>query len=170
MTTRRISSVSLLVGLLTALLIVVGSSAGAAEPPPPKNAVVGTWLETVTFPPEFERPPLKSLSTFNEGGTFVNSDQGSVVLDPPGVFTAGQGVWKYLGKRDFAYTTIELISDLSGNLVGYLKVRGIYTVSKSGNEYTGTSFAEVLDSNGNVQVSVTVTNVGQRIQVELPPP
>jgi hypothetical protein len=168
MTTRRIPLISLLVGLLTALSIVVGSSVGAADPP--KNALVGSWLETVTFPPEFGRPPLKSLVTFHEDGTFLNSDQGGVTVDPPGVSSSGHGVWKHLGKDDFAYTQIELFSDLSGNLVGYLKVRGIYTVSKSGNEYTGTSFAEVLDTTGNVQISVTVTNAGQRIQLELPPP
>jgi hypothetical protein len=97
MTTRRISPVSLLVGLLTALLIVVGPSGGAAEPP--KNAVVGSWVETVTFPPEFNRPPLKSLSTFNEGGTFVNSDLGhrhqrwpaDPARTPPAMTTGGYG-------------------------------------------------------------------------------
>jgi hypothetical protein len=168
MTIQRISPVSLMVGLLTTLFIVVGSNVGAAAPP--RNAVVGSWVETVTFPPEFGRPPLKSLVTFHEDGTFLNSDQGGVVLDPPNVSSSGQGVWKHLGNRDFAYTQIELLSDLSGNLVGYLKVRGIYTISNSGNEYAGTSFAEVLDTNGNVQFSVTVTNVGKRIQLELPPP
>jgi hypothetical protein len=52
--------------------------------------------------------------------------------------------------------------------VGYLKVRGIYTVSRSGNEYTGTSMAQILDTDGNTVFSVEVTNAGQRIQVELP--
>ena len=68
----------------------------------------------------------------------------------------------------FAYSQIELISDLSGNLVGYLKVRGIYTVSQSGDEYAGNSFAEIFDTAGNVLFSVDVTNAGQRIQLELP--
>ena len=74
--------------------------------------------------------------------------------EPPSVFTSCHGVWTHLEKRKFAYTSLELISDLSGNLVGYLKVRGIYTVSQSGNEYTGTSFAEILDIDGNVLFSV----------------
>jgi hypothetical protein len=84
------------------------------------------------------------------------------------VFTSCHGVWTHLEKRKFAYTAFELISDLGGNLVGYLKVRGIYTVSQSGNEYTGTSFAQILDPDGGVLFSVEVTNSGQRIQVELP--
>ena len=71
--------------------------------------------------------------------------------------------------REFAYTQRNLLSDLSGNLVGFLKVRGIYTLSVSGDEYEGTSFFEVFDANGDLQVSGEVTNVGKRIGVELPP-
>ena len=108
---------------------------------PNKKALVGSWLETVTFPPESGRPPLKSLVTFHDDETMVCSDQGTVTTEPPSVFSSCHGVWTHLEQRTFAYTVRELISDLSGNLVGYLKVRGIYTVSQSGNEYTGTSFA-----------------------------
>ena len=134
MTAKRIAPLSLIVGPLTALLIVVGSNLGAADPP--KRALIGSWLETVTFPPEI-RPPIKALSTFHEDGTITISDQGSVTTagPMPGVFTAGHGVWKHLGRRTFAYTSLELISDLSGNLVGYLKVRGTLIVSESGNEW-----------------------------------
>ena len=84
------------------------------------------------------------------------------------VFSACHGVWTHLHNRTFAYTAFELISDLSGNLVGFLKFRGTYTVSTSGAEYEGTTFAEILDTDGNVLTSVTVINAGQRIQIELP--
>src|SRR4030095_5860696 len=109
-----------------------------------------------------------SLSSFHDGGTMVCSDQGAVTAQPPTVFTSCHGAWTHLEERKFAYTAFELISDLSGNLVGYLKVRGTYVVSQSGNEYDGTSVAEILDQDGVVLFSVTVTNAGKRIQVELP--
>ena len=76
------------------------------------------------------RPPLKSLGSFHDDGTMVCSDQGAVTTDPPSVFSSCHGAWTHLEKRTFAYTSRELISDLSGNLVGYLKVRGVYTVSR----------------------------------------
>ena len=135
------------------------------------KALIGSWLETVTFPPDSGRPPLKSLGSFHSDGTMVCSDQGAVTTTtepPPSVFTSCHGVWTHLENRKFAYTSFELISDLRGNLVGYLKVRGIYTVSQSGNEYTGTSLAQILDADGNVVFSIDVTNAGQRILVELP--
>ena len=169
--------------VLTASLMIAGASglsaewaghttstAGttpAADPAPNKKALVGSWLETVTFPPEAGRPPLKSLGTFHDDGTMVCSDQGAVTSEPPTVFTSCHGAWTHVEQRKFAYTALELISDSSGNLVGYLKVRGSYTVSQSGNDYTGTSFAEVLDPDGVVLFSVSVTNAGKRIQVEL---
>ena len=74
------------------------------------------------------------------------------------------GAWKQLDKRTFAYTAFELMSDLSGNLVGYLKFRGTYTLSPSGNEYTGTTFADILDTDGNILSSVDVMNSGERIE------
>jgi hypothetical protein len=166
---------------LTATLVASGASTFAqsdASTPlrigpdshrtPNKDALVGTWLETVTFPPEMGRPPLKSLVTFHGDGTMVNSDQGGVTIDPPLVVSSGHGGWRHLRNRRFAYTQRTLLSDLNGNLTGYLKVRGVYTVSDSGNEYTGTSFAEVFDTNDVLLFSVWVTNAAQRIQVELP--
>jgi hypothetical protein len=152
---------------LTASFALAGV-AEARDTTPNKKALVGSWLETVTFPPEAGRPPLKSLGTFHDDGTFQCSDQGSVTVDPPTIFTGCHGAWKHLEGRTFAYTSVELISDLSGNLVGYLKVSGVYTVSDSGNEYAGTSFAELSDPDGVVFLSIGVTNAGKRIVVELP--
>jgi hypothetical protein len=147
---------------------VQGSHGGQGETDP--KAMVGSWLETVTFPPESGRPPLQSLSSYHDDHTAVCADQGNVTVNTnePAVFSACHGAWKHLQKRTFAGTFIELISDLTGNLVGYLKVRSVFTVSQSGNEYTGSSLAEILDPDGNVIFSVTVANAGRRIQVQLP--
>jgi hypothetical protein len=158
-----------IVFFLTGTLVSSSENAFAQSGPTPnKKALVGSWIETVTFPPEFGRPPLTGLVTFHGDGTMQNSDSGSVTVDPPLVATSGHGAWRHLQRRTFAYTQRELFSDLNGNLTGHLKVRGIYTVSESGNEYTGTSFAEVFDADGNLLASVEVTNAAERIIVELP--
>jgi hypothetical protein len=141
---------------------------GGQDRSPNKKALVGSWLETVTFPAESGRPPIKSLGSFHDDGTMGCSDQGAVTTEPPSVFSSCHGVWAHKQQRTFAYTSRELISDLSGNLVGYLKVLGVYTVSDSGDEYTGTSFAEIVDTDGNLLFSVSVTNTGERIKLDLP--
>ena len=163
----RIATTAVITALLIATTTLASAqvrNAGGTN----KTTLVGSWLETVTFPPESGRPPLKSLGTFHGDHTMVCSDQGTVTTEPPSVFTSCHGVWTHLQERTFAYTSLGLISDLGGSLVGYLKVRGIYTVSQSGNDYTGTSLAQILDVDGNVVFSVEVTNAGKRILVELP--
>ena len=133
--------------------------------PPERQAIVGSWLETVTFSGGV-RPPLKSLVTFFADGNHVVADQGNVTTEPPTVFSAGHGPWVHLGGRTFAWTVLELISDLNGNLLATLKVRGQYIVNESGNSYTGHFKAEVSDTAGHLLFSVEGTNEGQRIQVE----
>ncbi len=136
---------------------------------PKKKAIVGSWLETVTFSGEGAPPPLKSLSTFTADGGLVVADQGNVTTEPPeraAVFSAGHGAWVHLRGRTFAWTVLELISDFNGNLSGILKVRGQYTVNKSGNSYSGQFKAEITDTAGNLIFSGEGTNEGQRIQVE----
>src|SRR5215831_2455821 len=130
---------------------------------PPQRKLVGSWVETVMFlDPPFEGRLLKSLVSFHSDGTMVTSDQGSVTTDPPSVSSSGHGAWLWVEKqKQFAYTVVELFSDLSGNLVGYLKVRGIYTVLPSGDNYTGTSFFQVFDASGNLQASGNVNNAGE---------
>jgi hypothetical protein len=143
-----------------------GATALQGDGTPQKKALVGSWVETVTFPPEFGRPPGKAVGTFHGDGTLVFN--GSFTLEPPTAFSTFHGVWRHLEESTFAYTGVHLMTDLSDNLVGYVKVRGTYVLSPSGNEYTGTSVAEVLDPSGNVLFSVGVTNTGTRIQLELP--
>jgi hypothetical protein len=171
---RKTAATMLTTLALSACCVVTGASTANAEPQAAASAnrrlLVGSWVETVTFPPESGRPQLKSLVTFHADATMVCSDQGSVTTtgDQPGVFTSCHGVWTHLEKRIFAYTSFELISDLSGNLVGYLKVRGTYKVSASGDTYTGTSFAQIIATDGTVLFEIGVTNAGQRIKIELP--
>ena len=170
-TSRRSPATTIVATMVLATSVVIaGASTATAQSggTPNKKALIGSWVDTVTFPPETGRPPLKSLVSFHDDGIMTYSDQGTVTIEPPTVFSSGRGVWRHLEGRTFGYTALGLISDLSGNLVGYLKTRGIYTMSQSGNDYSGTTFAEVLDADGNVLFSVEVTNVGQRIQLELP--
>jgi hypothetical protein len=133
---------------------------------PKKKSIVGSWSETVTFSGAGAPPPFKSLGTYTEDGNVVVADQGNDTTVLPFVFSPGHGSWVHLDGRTFAWTVIELVTDLSGNLVAILKVRGEHTVNELGNGYTGQFRAELFDPFGNLFDSSVGTNQGQRIQVE----
>jgi hypothetical protein len=129
-----------------------------------KKAIIGAWIETVTFSGPGAPPPLKSLVTFSADGTLMVADQGNVNTAAGTVFSAGHGSWVAQGEHTFSWTVVELISDLSGNLLGTLKVRGTYTVDETGNTYAGFFKAEVNIFGSTF--SIDGTNEGTRIQVE----
>jgi hypothetical protein len=149
-----------------------------------KKSIVGSWLETVTFPPGAFPPPQKAMVSFHADGTEAASGEGGVILGAPPNLQTGSvnsdsfGAWAQLDWRSFAYTDEAVLSDLSGNLTGFFKVRGIYKLDASGDKYTGNSYYEFLDTDMRPVIDPTtkmpfagwVTNVGKRIPVELPPP
>jgi hypothetical protein len=149
----------------TFMLTTTVVSAQAQQSNSTKKVIVGSWVETVTFDGGV-MPPLKSLVTFAADGTMTVADQGNVNLSAGQLFSAGHGAWSAQGDRTFDWTVVELISDLAGNLIGTLKVRGTYTVNESGNGYSGVFYAEVSDTSGNLLFAAGGTNAGVRIQVE----
>src|SRR5262245_41965356 len=104
---RRAAAATTIAAIVFVSFLSAGASRADAEAgqdgTPNKKALVGSWLETVTFPPESGRPPLKSLGSFHDGGTMGCSDQGAVTTDPPSVFSSCHGVWTHLEQRTFAY-------------------------------------------------------------------
>jgi hypothetical protein len=156
-------------GLITVVMFIstaLGPVGLAAERNPPPKAIVGSWVETITVTGPGGPPPFKSIGVYTADGTLVFSDQGGVTLDPPQSFSATVGSWTYVRERTFAWTAIALISDLSGNHVGTLKVRGETTMDPSGDSYTSRFRAEMFDPNGVVLFAADGTNVGQRVGVE----
>jgi hypothetical protein len=156
--------------LLAAGMAVVSTGTVSAQ------AIVGSWLETVTFlDGPMKGRVLKSLVMFHPDLTIFSSDQGGVTVehDPHkgSVFSDGVGAWKPVdGHPDtFMYTEKTLFSDLSGNLTNFLKVSGTYKVT--GDTYLGTSFFEVLgpkEEQLTPRVIGTVSNEGTKIVVENP--
>ena len=129
------------------------------------NAIVGSWLDTVTVT---GGPTFKSLSTFTEGGCWIFTDQGDVITesDFPHVYSAGQGVWVHQGGRTFSQTAVQLLSDLKGDLLGINKVRQTLTLNESGDAYSVVWKADFIDPAGNLIGSVEGTIESRRIKDE----
>jgi len=142
-----------------------GQTVRSHDPAHPNNAIVGSWLETVTVT---GGPTFKSLVTYHDDGTRVSSDQGSVITEPPfpHVFSAAHGLWAHERGRTAAATFVQLISGLAGELVYVNNVRQTITLGKSRDTYRSAWTAEFVDAGGNVVVTFEGTAEGRRIKAE----
>ena len=126
-----------------------------------KTAIVGSWLGTSS-------EGNKLLLSFTSDRTLVASVQGAVSTNPElGVLSEGQGVWKHLGGRQFAFTSVGIIYDINtGAYLGMLKARALLTLNKAGDKMTGTDKVEVFDPSNNVVFTATGNTTFTRIKFE----
>jgi hypothetical protein len=144
-----------------------------------KKSLVGSWVENFTFVGGPRDGFVGTgLVTYNEDGTLIGPEGGSITFDPDpakaSVTSDDVGAWVQTEWNTFVYTSYALFSDFNGNVVGSLKVKGVYHLElPSRDGYTGYSFYEVLDKDMKSLVPpVTgfVTNIGKRLTLDLKVP
>jgi hypothetical protein len=139
-----------------------------------KKSIVGSWQELVRFPSDVPLSQQRSVTTFHDDGTIIASGQGFVIyntdLTKAMVESDGIGAWVQIDWRTFGYTVFAVLSDLNGNLTGFFKVRGVYQLNSSGDNYSGHSYYEFLGPDyKNNGPQGWVCNDGLRITFEAPP-
>jgi hypothetical protein len=146
-----------------------------------KKSLVGSWVETFTFVggPR-DRSVGTALVNYNSDGTLIGPQGGPIAFDPDpakaSIISEGAGSWTQTEWNTFVYTSYALFSDFIGNVVGSLKVKGVYHLDlPSRDGYTGHSFYEILDKDlkpvpPSPGSTGFVTNVGKRLTVDLKVP
>ncbi len=157
----RISAL-LLLAITAGTTPAMASDEPQAMPSAPGAPIVGSWFETTTVP---GIPPFAGLLTFERGGTLVASYQGNV--DARAAFTAAHGRWVHEGGRAYSTTAVQLVSDLSGNLLFLNKLRQRIVLSQSGDSYSSVVRAEFSDPvTGAVIFAAQGTTEARRIDAE----
>jgi hypothetical protein len=123
--------------------------------------IEGTWLLTVTTPPEVGRPPFKVFASFATGGVFsasVESDQ----TTPP-----QNGAWEKVGPNEYASTALSF--GPNPNNLFTIKIKTLYRLV-SENEVEGVGEAAICDASGNncQRFPGCSTIRGRRLTVEPP--
>ncbi len=145
-------------GAVAASAALLSPTAALAKTTTASQAIVGSWLGTVTPAPVI----LKVLFTFHQDGTVLESTQGDDA--PPNLFSPGYGAWVKTGSDEFAMTFIRFLSDTSGNLVAIVKHHE--TIQVDGDTYTSKGKYVGTDLSGKVLFTGNYTIHATRITVE----
>ena len=144
-----------------------------------RKSLVGSWVEKFTF---LDGPRKGEVGTalvnYNSDGTLIGPQGGPITFDrnpaKASITSEGAGSWAQTEWNTFVYTSYALFSDFIGNVVGSLKVKGVYHLDlPSRDGYHGYSFYEILDKDMkplNPRITGFVSNQGTRLSVDLDVP
>src|ERR1700747_410901 len=144
-----------------------------------RKSLVGSWVEKFTF---LDGPRKGEVGTalvnYNSDGTLIGPQGGPITFDrnpaKASITSEGAGSWAQTEWNTFVYTSYALFSDFIGNVVGSLKVKGVYALDLPARDgYRGYSFYEILDKDMkplNPRITGFVSNQGTRLSVDLDVP
>jgi hypothetical protein len=112
---------------------------GAAAAP----QIEGTWLLTVTPPPESGRTPFQVLISFARGGVFLASAEARAQGLP-----AQYGTWKKAGSNEYVATALSFGTGATPSDVFAFKVKSLFRVVGE-DELEGAGELAICDASGN---------------------
>ena len=132
-----------------------------ARPAAVAPQIEGTWLLTVTTPPEAGRPPFKVLASFARGGVFTASAESDQATAPQ------NGAWEKVGPDQYASTALSF--GPNPNNLFTIKIKGLYRLV-SEDELESVGEAAICDASGNncQRFPGCSTIQGTRVKVEPP--
>jgi hypothetical protein len=125
--------------------------------------IEGTWLLTVTTPPEAGRPPFKVLVSFARGGVFTASAESDGATPPQ------NGTWEMVGANEYASTALAFIHGPGPNDLMTINIKGLHRLV-SEDQLEGVGEAAICDPSGNncQRFPGCSTLQGTRVTVEIP--
>lgn len=156
--------------LATALALLAGNAAAATPTPAssglwpvPANRIVGLWQVEVTLAPCAGGPAQTRIAynIYHAGGTLSDTN-----ADPPTARGPGQGIWQYQGHRQYK-TRFQFYRYLpDGSYNGITDVQTDVYLDAQSTQYSQTVYARNLGPNGNLQVELCGSAVGERVDID----
>jgi hypothetical protein len=144
--------------IAVAMGTVTASQWGQGQAGPEATPLEGTWVVTVTLPPQVG-PPFLDLTTFARGGVVLESSQVdqsafNPVQGVPVVQGLGHGTWDKARDHIYIFTTAKFLYDpASGAVTGSFKGKGSLQLMGK-DHFTGTMEATFCSPSVSDCVSV----------------
>ena len=147
-----------------AIAALIPTTALASQGHDEQGDATGGWDVTITA---LGRPTAKGLVVLTDGGGALRSHQND--LKPASLASPSYGSWANLHeKRQIGITFRNFRYSASGDLMGTSKFRVRVTLSKDGNQFSGTANTQLIDLAGNITATIISNVDAKRIAVELP--
>lgn len=171
-TIRQIPVAILVTWMLALALAWLGRVSSAAAQPhqaaPGRQHLVGSWL--VTYDVEAFGTPIPILLSFGRDGVMLETDTPAPTpVGPLGtlILSNGHGAWVAAQGHTFRYLYRKLIYREDGlTPFGTTRTQATGMLSANGTQFQAELLIEFLDTQGKVQLAVTGTATGSKIQVE----
>ena len=124
--------------------------------------IEGVWDVQVTLRSCQTGDPIltfRAMNMFIRGGSLIYTGN-----TPPTANGPGFGRWQHLGGRHYDSTNRFFRFNPDGTFVGVLRVKRNITLSRGGDEFTGTNTAELFDANDNLIVTLCATETAKRVE------
>ena len=139
---------------------VIGTAGATSESA--GNKLAGTWTVTINRPAPL--PAVSSLQAYTAQGSMIESGNDGASRSPQ------YASWKRVKGREYAATGLFFRFDpQTGAFVGRMKINRTIELAQDGQSFTFRGSSTILDTNGNVVVSVPASGTGHRLQVEEQP-
>ena len=162
-TNAKRTVMALLLGFATLFLAVGGMSSIATAQTDSSGDIEGTWLFTITPPPDSGAAPFAAVASFTAGGVFLATGSNDRLNPVSPLY----GSWEQIGRNRFSSTTHMFAFDPTGNPLALLKTNQVFQLTKR-NELTGAATLSTCDLHGeNCMPLPGVSQVtGKRVKIE----
>ena len=103
---------------------------------------------------------FQSVVTFAQGGTLTNVTTGG----NPALRTTGLGTWERAGDHEFTAVTMVFLFSPAGVWTATQRLTNAFEIGIDPDELTGTTEANIFDTNGNLTATVCATVLGRRLE------
>jgi hypothetical protein len=154
--------------VIVLLLTFVTATAAFAIPPngeKPEKSLIGTWVTTVSPPPEAEVPPFKLIFSFLSDHNLIATGTGGEL---PALGNPCLGTWaKSDGNNEYTITYVCLDFDATLQVTGMDKLTGLVTPNASGGTLSGSIALTNFDPDGHEVFTACCASIdGGRLEVE----
>lgn len=152
---RYLIAMAIILALIASGYSLALAQANLAQKDQEARSLVGAWVVTAAFDPEFETPPFSAPAAFTKDQLVINSGESGLVAI---------GAWEKIGSFQYAITFVGYEVAQGTDTIHYW-MKATCEISQDGNHLSGRFSNDIYDADDNLLFTITGAIEGERIEV-----